>query len=85
MSNATDPLLALMGEPEVVVAWLAQRGVLPAKNERGRYTLVEPGARSSISLGTKLLVVDNLEITSDERLAEVRRMVREHPRWSEPD
>lgn len=74
-------LRPILGERELVVAWLAENGFLPTKNERGRYTIAEPSGRSNLTFGVKLLVVDNLAITSDEDLAEVREAVRNHARW----
>ena len=62
-------LRPIMGEKEVAVAWLAERNVRPTKTEWGRYTLEEPGSRSTMGVGIKFLIVDNLGIEDDDDLA----------------
>lgn len=77
------PLRPILGERELAVAWLAERSILPAKTEWGRYTLAERDGEGQVGYGVKLLVVDNLGITSDDELARAREEVRRHPRWRE--
>ncbi|PSP85015.1 hypothetical protein BRC83_03655 [Halobacteriales archaeon QS_1_68_17] len=77
-------LRPIMGEKEVAVAWLAERNVRPTKTEWGRYTLEEPGSRSTMGVGIKFLIVDNLGIEDDDDLERVREEVVTHPRWDGP-
>lgn len=81
MHELDVPLKPIISEPELTIAWLAQRGMRPAKSQRGRYTIREPRGDDTLSLGAKLLIVDNLGIHTDEDLATVRRAVESHPRW----
>lgn len=77
------PLRPIMGEEELVFAWLAENRILPEKNERGRYTLREREGGRAVGFGVKLLVVDNLGIATDEDLKRTRRAVLDHPRWKD--
>ncbi|MEA5407240.1 hypothetical protein VB773_06415 [Haloarculaceae archaeon H-GB2-1] len=74
-------LRPIMGETEMAVSWLAERNILPHKSWNGRYTLKETDGSSRLGPAAKLLIVDNLGISSDEDLDEMRNMVRNHPRW----
>jgi len=76
-------LRAVLGEEELTIAWLAENRVLPVKNRWGRFTLREPAGQSKLTKGEKLLVVDNLGITSPEDLEAAQRKVRNHPRWKD--
>lgn len=76
------PLQPIVSEPELVISWLAQRGMVPTKTEWGRYTIREGNEGSTLSLGAKLLIVDNLGIHTDDDLASVRHEIETHPRWT---
>jgi hypothetical protein len=79
------PLHPIIGEPELTVSWLAQRGMRPGKTEWGRYTIEETRPRSELSLGAKLLIVENLGIRNDETLNDRREEIESHPRWPGAD
>lgn len=79
------PLQPIISEPELTVSWLAQRGMRPVKTEWGRYTIEETRPRSELSLGAKLLIVDNLGIRNDETLIARREEIESHPRWPGAD
>lgn len=83
MSFTNVSLRPIMGERELAISWLAERGILPTKEEWGRYTLEERDGRTELTPGAKMLIVENLGIATDEDLREVRRLVKDHPRWSE--
>jgi len=85
MAPLDVPLQPIISEPELTVSWLAQRGMRPTKTERGRYTIEETGPRSELSVGAKLLIIDNLGIRSDETLRERRAAIESHPRWPDAD
>lgn len=79
------PLEPIIGERELVVAWLAQRELLPGKTDGGRYTLEGPDSSPTINPAAELLVVDNLGIDTDDDLEEVRARIRDHPRWPDDE
>jgi hypothetical protein len=76
-------LRVVLGEEELAIAWLAEKGVLPVKNKWGRFTLREPPGQSKLTEGETLLILENLGITSKEDLEAVQQKVRNHPRWDE--
>lgn len=84
MTAMEVPLKPVISEPELAIAWLAQRGMRPTKTTRGRYSITEGHDGATISFGAKLLIVENLGIDSDEDLRDLRQAVESHPRWSEP-
>ena len=75
------PVKPIVGEPELAIAWLAERGMLPEKTERGRYSITDGVEGTSLGLGAKLLIIENLGIDTDEDLLAVRRRIESHPRW----
>ncbi|MFB6183405.1 MAG: hypothetical protein ABEI96_02520 [Haloarculaceae archaeon] len=81
MNTMNISLRPIMGETELTVAWLAERNIVPCKNERGRYTLDETDGKARLGIAAKFLIVDNLDITTDEDLRRIREMVKNHPRW----
>lgn len=76
------PLKPIISEPELAIAWLAQRGMRPTKTEWGRYAITEGDNGADLSLGAQLLIVENLQIDTDEDLRAVRREIESHPRWT---
>lgn len=76
------PLLPIVYEPELTIAWLAQRGMVPTKTDWGRYTIQDGDDGTTLSLGAKLLIVENLDIRTDDDLASIRREIETHPRWT---
>ena len=85
MKYTNISLRPIMGEPELAISWLAERNIIPHKNEWGRYTLKELDRQDHLGPGTKLLIVDNLDISTDADLEEIRETIKTHPRWSEQD
>lgn len=74
---------AIFGDEEIAIAWLAENHILPVKNRWGRYTLKEPPGQSMLTIGEKLLIVDNVDIRSEADLEAVQRKVTGHPRWTD--
>jgi hypothetical protein len=81
MNKMNISLRPIMGERELAVSWLAERNIVPHKSQNGRYTLKETDGHARLGPAAKLLIVDNLGISSDEELEEIRELVRNHPRW----
>ncbi len=76
------PLKPIISEPELAIAWLAQRGMRPTKTKRGRYAITDGDDGASLGLGAQLLIVENLGIDTDGDLLAVRREIESHPRWT---
>lgn len=85
MPDRDVPLEPIIGEPELAIAWLAERGLVPAKEPSGRYSLQHPDSGRSLNPAAEQLIVDNLGIESDSDLERVRERVRAHPRWPDAD
>lgn len=85
MSDRDVPLEPIIGEPELAIAWLAERGLVPAKEPSGRYSLQRPDSSRSLNPAAEQLIVDNLGIESDSDLERVRERVTAHPRWPDAD
>lgn len=83
MRHMNISLRPIIGERELVVAWLAERNIVPGKNYSGRYTLIEVDGNGRLSEAAKLLIVDNLGINSDSDVEEIAEMVKNHPRWEQ--
>lgn len=82
MDSLEVPLKPIISEPELAIAWLAQRGMRPTKTEWGRYAITEGDNGASLGLGAQLLIIDNLGIDTDEDLHDIRRAIESHPRWA---
>lgn len=85
MTNRDVPLEPIIGEPEVAIAWLAERGLVPAKEPSGRYSLHRSDSGRSLNPAAEQLIIDNLEIDSDAALERMRERIRSHPRWPDRD
>lgn len=85
MSDRDVPLEPIIGEPELAIAWLAERGLVPTKENSGRYSLHHPDSRRSLNPAAEQLIIDNLDIDSDAALERMRERVTSHPRWAGPD
>lgn len=85
MADRDVPLEPIIGEPEMAIAWLAQRELLPAKEPSGRYSLQRPDSSGSINPAAEELIIDNLGIETEADLERMRRRVQEHPRWPSGD
>lgn len=82
MVDRDVPIEPIIGEPELAVAWLAERGLVPTKEDSGRYSLQHPDSSRSVNPAAEQLIVDNLGIDSDAALERVRERIKSHPRWS---
>lgn len=81
MSDRDVPLEPIIGEPELAIAWLAERELVPTKEASGRYSFQSPDASRSLNPAADQLIADNLDIDSDADLERVRERVKAHPRW----
>lgn len=73
---------AILGDEVLAIAWLAENGILPARNRAGRVTLREPPGQSMLTRGEKLLIVSKFDIDSEADLEALQEEVRNHPRWT---
>ncbi len=81
MADRDVPLEPIIGEPELAIAWLAERELLPAKEPSGRYSLRRPDSSGSVNPAAEQLIIDNLGIETEADLERMRERVQEHPRW----
>jgi hypothetical protein len=81
MADRDVPLEPIIGEPELAIAWLAERELLPAKEANGRFSLRHPDSSGSVNPAAEQLIIDNLGIETEGDLERVRERVKSHPRW----
>lgn len=85
MADRDVPLEPIIGEPELAIAWLAERELLPAKEPSGRYSLRRPDSSGSLNPAAEQLIIDNLGIETEADLEQMREQVKAHPRWPSAD